>query len=730
MESTYLHAARSSEKPQQRTFGHEYAVLPPWLVFTLQNCKKSSTFFNVSEGSYKVSSIPEMRRTYFIASYHGWLVLSYNKRNMFLLNPVSRQKIHLPNLDRGFCICHILLSSPPTDPDCVIIFFCCLRQSFIYCHPSAEKWIEGKYKIEEVQDHGPIKNIVYCNGKLYVYTLLRQLGAVDFDADPMVTWLRTRGPKMPPAVTSNFLVESFGEIFLVQRIHDLFSPNFLEFAVYKMNFARTDWERVDTLGDHVLFLGVRCFTSCSATDTGMERDCIYFTKGNDRSLYVYHLDRGTISVDLPCPNVRPPWTDPIWLMPIAGEGYAFEQTKQGGLQLDLNNTEREISSQTEKEDMLELARTEKEEVAEHVSWLDLPIHILELIALQLFRADFIHLTCVCKMWNSIDRPNQIINRHFSLHPNDELPLLKNHTPWLMFFSKDDGNYKFLDPIYNETYSINVPKLSGASLCFSKDGWVFMHRWHRSVFLFNPFINEKIKLPSLEFQICFDYISFSSTPTASECIIFAVTYCSSNHLKFHTCRRGDKSWTEYHSFSEQQFLASFANPVFYGDVFYILGHDGRLGVYDPKRSTCTILTKPKPLKFCDCKNDVLCNWKNYLVESRGKLLMVFVGFLGSPIHIFSLDFSTMEWVEVEALEDDQMLLVGRQTSLASASVAKGMGNKIYFPMVSAQKSVFYSHEDGKCHPNSDFRKSEEFIYSTWVEPTWSKPSAKELKWKEC
>ncbi|XP_058078795.1 uncharacterized protein LOC131227105 isoform X1 [Magnolia sinica] len=288
----------------------------PWLVFSHGKRERTKTFFNVSEGNYYVRNIPEMRRSECFASCYGWLVmLNKTSDDLFLLNSVSLQKIQLPCLSESYSFNLCVLSSPPTDPDCVILCIVFSTDFFIYCHPGDDKWIKLKYRIPKKE--ASFRQLVSCNGKLYTYGF-GKLGIIDVNADHPVTWLEElKEPEWPRLVvgTRDTLVESHGDIFLVRQGVLPLVPRVPRVEVCKMDFDRMAWVKVDTLGDRVLFLGRDYSISCSASDSGLKRDCIYFMKPGDTNLYVFHLDRGTISAKVPCPNVRSPWFEPFWVMP-------------------------------------------------------------------------------------------------------------------------------------------------------------------------------------------------------------------------------------------------------------------------------------------------------------------------------------------------------------------------------------------------------------------------------
>ncbi|KAL5976287.1 hypothetical protein ACLOJK_020617 [Asimina triloba] len=176
-------------------------------------------------------------------------------------------------------------------------------------------------------------------------------------------------------------------------------------------------------------------------------------------------------------------------------------------------------------DTLDISGAEKKEIAEHVSWSDLPRDILQEIALHLCRVDFIRLTS----------------------------------------------------------AVGYSCIEATTL----------------VFLFDPFTKEKIQLPDFEF---------------GNLLVMSAPHPPQLHraaMSFYIYHRGDISWTEQSIDNEDDPVkVCFSNPV-----FYILAHDGRLGVYHPEESTWTILTKRKPLRICCCERDAECKWENYLVESE-------------------------------------------------------------------------------------------------------------------
>ncbi|KAL5996879.1 hypothetical protein ACLOJK_007802 [Asimina triloba] len=192
---------------------------------------------------------------------------------------------------------------------------------------------------------------------------------------------------------------------------------------------------------------VAMYTHSAAS--GMKRDCIYFTKLDDTSLYVYHLDRGTISVDLPCPNVPAPWHESFWVMPLIGDGSESKQANQGRMK--------------EWMDTLDISGAEKKEIAEHVSWSDLPRDILQEIALHLFRVDFIRLTSDDPVKVCFSHPVFYILAHEGrlgvYHPEESTwTILTKRKPLRICCCEMDAECKIRGELLQNLYNANVRKV--------------------------------------------------------------------------------------------------------------------------------------------------------------------------------------------------------------------------------------------------------------------------------
>ncbi|KAF7134210.1 hypothetical protein RHSIM_Rhsim08G0205300 [Rhododendron simsii] len=349
-------------------------------------------------------------------------------------------------------------------------------------------------------------------------------------------------------------------------------------------------------------------------------------------------------------------------------------------------------------------------------WTSLPIEILSLILSHLFLGDFKRFRCVCKTWKLV--PTLPV----PCPSPTQCPILPSQ--WLML-SRGFNNMElnFSHPLYHSTYQMDIPELSDAFLRCSKDGWLLMSRGKRSVFFFNPFTKAKIDLPDLPHNYNFNAISFSCAPTSSECMIFGI-YAFFDHVNFSVISRGEEEWTFRLFKGERDFHQAHTNPVFYNELFYCLGQDDTLGVFNPEDFSWKYLQHPKKSR------DFV--YESYLVECDGKLLAVFVGKRGRGVSVYTLDDSKMAWERVYDL-GSKMLFVSHAVSFSATKVVEGMQNKIYFPRFLGKDGIFFSlathryESFGSRLSRKDFDGMKEPLHCCWIEPRTETRCEEDLNW---
>ena len=121
----------------------------------------------------KVSQL--RNKTCLASAGRGWYLYSsiVDCRCLFLLNPITLEKITLPPLN---CIDFCILSSTPREPGCMVVLFVLEPRLIIYCDDG--EWIELAYFDElrqslEKADNGMRCMMIpfaCCNGNLYAVT--------------------------------------------------------------------------------------------------------------------------------------------------------------------------------------------------------------------------------------------------------------------------------------------------------------------------------------------------------------------------------------------------------------------------------------------------------------------------------------------------------------------------------------------------------------------------------
>ncbi|KAM7469405.1 hypothetical protein LguiA_007588 [Lonicera macranthoides] len=306
----------------------------PLLLYIHDKRGIKHTFYRISDGQELVRNIHCMRRKVVCASSYGWLCLRNNSSgSSCLLNSTSWEKIELPTLIlSNYIVC--LLSSPPANPGCTVVFICnSAREGFVTfkiyrpnIDGAIDSWIEqevnlGGYEIEHAVNYdGRIYGIDYRSGHVFIFEVSNITASITVRKIEMQE--ETPLPLLAEVdKTKKILVESCGELYVVRLIlWDELDPLVIQdLEVFKLEYSSTNfnlkvWERVESIGDRAFFLSSNCSASCSAKEKGIEGNTIYISMQKDRSLYAFNLRDKSITISLPCPNVKLNWSQPSWVL--------------------------------------------------------------------------------------------------------------------------------------------------------------------------------------------------------------------------------------------------------------------------------------------------------------------------------------------------------------------------------------------------------------------------------
>ncbi|CAH2071286.1 unnamed protein product [Thlaspi arvense] len=185
------------------------------------------------------------------------------------------------------------------------------------------------------------------------------------------------------------------------------------------------------------------------------------------------------------------------------------------------------------------------------SFADLPLCLVEVIMSQLVLKDNIRASAACKSWREAAVSVRVVEKH----------------PWLLYIPKRGHQFKLCDPLPWKSYTIDLPELAKSTVCYSRDGWLLMHRSSSSeIFFFNPFSRELLSLPKLD--LSFQDIAFSCPPTSDDCVVLALNFYVINLVTISTCHPGGTDWirddfpTDYRPFTYTNCKLLYLNDRFY------------------------------------------------------------------------------------------------------------------------------------------------------------------------
>ncbi|KAF9621669.1 hypothetical protein IFM89_025964 [Coptis chinensis] len=177
-----------------------------------------------------------------------------------------------------------------------------------------------------------------------------------------------------------YMVESCEEIYYVV-IHHLGINNLKAIGhveIFKMDFAKEVWVKVESLDGRNFILSDKGCMSFSATKSGTEGNIIYFTLYEDNGcLYAFGVEDGSLSVYLPCPNLKTPFFSPFWLM--LSDSNRLVQVLKG----KANTNPLEESQGKKINDTLGIVKENVEKPNSPNNWIDLPLDILLSITMKL-----------------------------------------------------------------------------------------------------------------------------------------------------------------------------------------------------------------------------------------------------------------------------------------------------------------------------------------------------------
>ncbi|CAN4123048.1 unnamed protein product [Withania somnifera] len=328
----------------------------PWLMLP-KNGSNRRAFFNFVDNKLHFLNLHEVsNRRRRCGSSHGWLSIVDESPLIFMINPLTKETINLPpvnkfpnvmNFDfysvgreytlrspdgkvyfrnlkemRDLFIRKVVISnSPSRDPNFVVIV--------ILNETDSWKFIDdARFYAEDVIYFEGLFYAVHKSGEIAVCDVTGDLPSVSFIETP-----RQIGGDMQYLVKTNdefLLVTRFLELDIDAAYHQLdVVYKTVEFYVFRLVLEGPRWEKINSLGEKVLFLGENSSLALLASDfPGCEGNRIYFTDdyceanydgvNGNHDLGYYNLEDGSIEA-LSCyprnSHSMLRWPPPIWFTP-------------------------------------------------------------------------------------------------------------------------------------------------------------------------------------------------------------------------------------------------------------------------------------------------------------------------------------------------------------------------------------------------------------------------------
>lgn len=301
----------------------------PWLVYLNGDEERTQTFYSLSEARCYRRSITMIQRNIICATRQGWLLtINFQDRHCSLWNPCTLVEIDLPFPPKGIparIYSQCVLSHSPTDPHCMVVYVNYVIGRIFFCHPTSKNWTIYDF---DLQSYGG--DAIFFNGKFYMVSYPR-VAVMDFAPTPRLSFVINERKKIE-GVDFRFhrraeVLESRGEMFSICTYYFQSNGKPVDFLVCKMDFSKKEWVTVESIGSDQVFLHgtgnpFESRTSWSASALGVKGDCIYYI-ADDAVVYIFDLEKETISSLRACSDVENTVSLPFWLVPSVWTFYNY-----------------------------------------------------------------------------------------------------------------------------------------------------------------------------------------------------------------------------------------------------------------------------------------------------------------------------------------------------------------------------------------------------------------------
>ncbi|PWA84602.1 hypothetical protein CTI12_AA005490 [Artemisia annua] len=593
----------------------------------------------------------------------------------FLWNPVTSKFIRLPPLlykdgdshDIGQCC----LSSPPHDPNSILLVTRSKKPNFVFCRldhkRKKSRWIEMSYakKLKKLTDEDDIlDSLTWCNGKVYAM-----------------------GAGMDIIIQIDVVVKEKEVVISLLPLPEFPFPDYN--GTFKLTSKTSTWEEIDDLKDAIFFVNIYdwsiCYYPAIASELG---GYVHILADNPHMIHSYHVKNKTVSLSyLPCPGLAKVTHMSLWECRLEGD---CEEAKCTDHKEKVDNDD----------EMVIKPITDNAVESKYLN----------------FRATCkrCHLAAPLIQWRSETALGKL--QTYSLV-----------CPWLMVLEDNRGIMHFTDPLFGDKYfmkTLPVSIKSNTQICCSSYGWLLFYTNNLGCLVFfNPFTSDVRQLPTARHLL--ENLCFSAPPTSPGCIVLGFTKPEEGHVYILKFGDPDPLWLKIDLDFDGDDPYAFYFPTFFGQDVYALCDEGKLVAFKEIMSEENFFWEDVADAPVCCEKI----WRQYfLVKCHQRVILVTVGEFGGNVEVFELNDLTNEWKKIKCLGKHVLYICGA-TCLCIEPKTPKMQNKIYFPRLHSEneKIVFYSLETCKYHTFSGDNIEETFglFFGTkrhryphaWIEPSW-------------
>ncbi|KAL3532981.1 hypothetical protein ACH5RR_006502 [Cinchona calisaya] len=160
-------------------------------------------------------------------------------------------------------------------------------------------------------------NAIGSMGKFYALSLHGTLAFIEeVDSEFRITCIGKNRvlPSVPSRHFKEYLTESDGVILLIFLICRKSIHNVDDVEVFRLDFSRLSWLKMESIGDRTLFLVTNCCMSVGASKVGCKSNRVYFTRRVDDEWQKFDMASGSISPSYNTMGSKmkfPAWDEPV-----------------------------------------------------------------------------------------------------------------------------------------------------------------------------------------------------------------------------------------------------------------------------------------------------------------------------------------------------------------------------------------------------------------------------------